>query len=96
MKKESSGAGAETHSWKPRAPELEPEPCSWKEELRSRSCVIFTTAPQPCSQPYWNGHFLWYCIRVIQSLLLSTQSRLMANIWLSSATLLCDQRVLTL
>jgi len=36
---------SEPHSWKPRAPEL--EPCSWKEDLRSWSCVIFTTAPQP-------------------------------------------------
>jgi len=37
----------EPQSWKPRTPELEPEPCSRKEELRSRSCVIFTTAQQP-------------------------------------------------
>jgi len=39
----------EPHSWKPKTPEL--EPCSWKEELRSRSCVIFTTAPQPWKNP---------------------------------------------
>jgi len=36
----------EPYSWKPRAAELEPEPCLWKDELRSRSCVIFTTVPQ--------------------------------------------------
>jgi len=35
-----------------RAPEL--EPCSWKEALRSRSCVIFTTAPQPWNIPQWS------------------------------------------
>jgi len=37
MKKESSGTGA---MW-----------CSWKEEHRSRSCDIFTTAPQPWNNP---------------------------------------------
>ena len=40
----------EPDSWKPRSPELELEPWSWKEELRSRSCVILTTAPQPWSK----------------------------------------------
>jgi len=29
----------EPHSWKLKAPEL--KSCLWKEELRSRSCVIF-------------------------------------------------------
>jgi len=45
LKSESSGTGATL--MKPRAPELEPEPCSWKEELWSWSCVIFMTSPQP-------------------------------------------------
>ena len=34
----------ELDPWKKRAPEQ--EPCLWREEFRSRSCVIFTTAPQ--------------------------------------------------
>jgi len=46
MKKESP----EQHSWKPRAPEL--EPCSWKEELQCQSCVIFPTAPHPWNKPH--------------------------------------------
>jgi len=42
----------EPHSWKAKAPEL--EPCSWKEELGSRSCVIFTTTSQPWKNPHCN------------------------------------------
>jgi len=38
------------HSWKPKSLEL--EPCSWKGELRSRSCVIFTRALQPWNNPH--------------------------------------------
>jgi len=51
MKKRAAELEPEPFSWKPRAPELDPEVRSWKEELlsRIRSCVIFTTAPQP-----WN------------------------------------------
>jgi len=54
LKRTEAGAGfgamkrrapePEPHLSKPRAPEL--EPCSWKEELRIRSSVIFTTASQ--------------------------------------------------
>jgi len=40
----------EPHSSKPRAQEL--EPCLWKEEIRSRSFVIFTTTPQPWNNPH--------------------------------------------
>jgi len=40
---------SELQSCKPTTPELEPEPLSLTEELRSRTCVIFATAPQPCS-----------------------------------------------
>jgi len=47
----------EPHSWKPGAPEL--EPCPWKEELRSRSCVIFTTDPQPWSNPHCSRAHSW-------------------------------------
>jgi len=37
-------------SWNPRVPDL--EPCSWKEHVRCRSCVIFTTNPQPWNNPH--------------------------------------------
>jgi len=30
---------------KKRVPELDPEACSWKEELRCRSSVFFSTGP---------------------------------------------------
>jgi len=55
MKKIAPGMVSEPHSWKPRAPEMEPEPCSCRGEVRSwsRSCVIFTTVPQPCLQSGW-------------------------------------------
>jgi len=46
----------ESHSWKPRFSELEPEAFSWKKELRSRSCVIFTTAWQPRCSVLWFPH----------------------------------------
>jgi len=36
--------------WKKRAPE--PEPCSWKDELRKQSCVIFIKALQPYLPTY--------------------------------------------
>ena len=51
----------ELHTWKPRASELEAEaePCSWKKDLRSRSSVIFTTAPQPWL--YVLSLALYYC-----------------------------------
>jgi len=35
----------EPEPWKPRSSELEPEPCSWKQQFRSY--VIFTQGPQP-------------------------------------------------
>ena len=47
----------EPHTRKPTARDLEPEPdsCSWKQGFRSRICVIYTTAPQPCMQaPFYN------------------------------------------
>jgi len=49
----------ELRSWKPRAPELEPEPCSWKEKFRSRSCDIFTTASQPCFKNLCRSTTVW-------------------------------------
>jgi len=50
-KRTEARAGPEP--WKKRAPEL--EPCSRKEELRSRSCDIFTTARQPWNNPHCSG-----------------------------------------
>ena len=46
MKKESSGAGATL--MKTKSSGANSGDMLMKKELRSRSCVIFTTAPQPC------------------------------------------------